>query len=59
MKRKNKIAIGVLLFIVMIFVLIIVNHFCLNHEPIVLQAIVSGVIASFFTVVYMIFVWRR
>ena len=59
MKRRNKIAIGISLLIVMIVVLVIMNHFCFNHKPIVLQAIVSGVVASCFTVVYRIFVWRK
>ncbi len=59
MKRRSKIAIDLLLLVVMIAVLMIINHFCFNHEPIALQAIVSGVIALFFTVVYRIIVRHR
>lgn len=59
MKKSKKIVIGILLFILMIFVLIIVNHFCLNNLSIVLQAIISGAIASLFTAIYMLFIWRK
>ena len=57
--KRNKMIIGVILFICMIVALFIINHVFLNNVSIVLQSIVSGLIATLFTSFYILCIWRK